>query len=113
MEVFNVLTTNLFALLSVIGVFAFLVSVITEVTKGVGFLGRIPTDLQVIVLSLVLCFLAYFTYVSYYQMPVKWFYLVGCVIAAFLVAFVTMYGWTKFMDLYNRFKKTGGSGDEK
>ena len=61
----SLITNNLVTVLAIIGVMAFLVSVITEVTKGIGFLSKVPTDVQVIVLSVVLCLLAYFAYASY------------------------------------------------
>lgn len=108
MEIFNVFTSNLILLLTIIGVLAFLVSVITEVTKNIGFLKRIPTDLQVIILSVLLCLFAYFSYTSYYLIKIQWYYIAGCFIAAFIVAFVAMYGWDKLTSLYKRFKEPGG-----
>lgn len=105
MELLNLFTNNVVVFLAIIGLLAFVVSVITEVTKGVGFLSRIPTDLQVIVLSIILCLLSYFTYVSYFKMEVEWYYISTCIIAAFMVAFVSMYGWEKLTTLYQRFKK--------
>jgi hypothetical protein len=103
MELFAFFTNNLVLLLTIIGVLAFLVSAITEVTKNVGFLKRIPTDLQVIVLSTALCLVAYFAYTSYFNVDIQWYYIAGCLIAAFIVAFVAMYGWEKMTALYKRF----------
>jgi hypothetical protein len=104
MELINVFTNNLVLLLAIIGVLAFLVSVITEVTKNIGALAKIPTDLEVVVLSIILCLLTYFTYASYFTIIIQWYYIVGCIIAAFIVAFISMYGWDKFTVLYYRFK---------
>ncbi len=105
MEFITYITNNLVLLLTIIGALAFLVSVITEVTKGIGFLARIPTDLQVIILSALLCLVTYFAYASYFSIEIRWYYIAGCIIAAFIVAFVAMYGWEKLSTLYNRFKK--------
>lgn len=105
MEIFNLLFNNIMLVSLLIGGIAFLVSVFTEVTKNLGFLSRIPTDLQVIVISILLCQLAYFAYTSYFKMDVQWYYIAGCFIAAFIVSFVAMYGWEKLTTLYNRFKK--------
>jgi hypothetical protein len=105
MEFFEFITNNLMLLLAILGVLAFLVSVITEVTKNIGFLKRIPTDLQVILLSTLLCLVAYFAYTSYFSIDIQWYFVSGCFIAAFIVAFVAMYGWEKLTVLYNRFKK--------
>ncbi len=105
MELITFITNNLMILLAIIGVLAFLVSAITEVTKNISLLKKIPTDLQVIVLSTVLCLVAYFAYISYFSIEIQWYYIAGCIIAAFIVAFVAMYGWEKLTVLYNRFKK--------
>lgn len=91
--------------LMAIGLLAFIVSVIVEVFKGVSILKNIPTDLVVIVLSLVLTVAAFFAYASYTQLVVIWYMVIGAIIAGFIVAFVAMYGWTKLTDLYKRFEK--------
>lgn len=92
-------------LMMAVGVLAFLVSVITQVTKGLSFLNKIPTQLQVIVLSIVLSVIAYFSYTSFYVVKIEWYMVVGTVIGGFIVAFVAMFGWEKLSSLYSRFKK--------
>jgi hypothetical protein len=103
MDILSLFTNNAILLVTIIGVLAFLVSVITEVTKKIGFLAKIPTDFQVIVLSIVLCQVAYFAYTSKFSIEIQWYYVAGCFIAAFIVSFISMYGWEKFTTLYNRF----------
>ncbi len=93
-------------LFGVIGGLAFFVSAVTEVTKSVGFLKRIPTDIQVILLSLISAVVAVLGYASYLQTKVYWYYIAGAIALGFLVAFVAMYGWQKFTDLTNRFRQT-------
>ena len=88
-----------------VGVLAFLVSVITQVTKEIGIFKRIHTSLQVTVLSVVLTVVAYFAYVSYSGITIIWYMIVGAIICGFIVAFVAMFGWEKLYELYNRFKK--------
>lgn len=88
-----------------IGVLAFIISVLTEVTKNLTFLKVIPTDVQVIVLSIVLCIIALFAYASYANMTVLWYYVPAAIILAFVVAFVAMYGWEKLSELWKRFGK--------
>lgn len=92
-------------LIVAVGVLAFLVSVITQVTKEIGIFKRIHTSLQVTVLSVVLTVVAYFAYVSYSNIAIIWYMVVGAVICGFIVAFVAMFGWEKLYELYNRFKK--------
>jgi hypothetical protein len=101
----NLFVTNFAMLIAIVGILAFLVSVITEVTKNLGFLKRIPTDTQVIFVAILLCQVAYFAYTSYFSVEIQWYYIAGNFIAAFIVAFVAMYGWEKLTKLYDRFKK--------
>jgi hypothetical protein len=98
------ISSNSVILLTVIGILAFLVSAITEVTKNIGILAKVPTDLQVIVLSLILCLLTYFSYVSYINTAIVWYYVAGTIIGSF----VAMYGWDKLTALWSRFQPTGG-----
>jgi len=100
----NWMIENITIMLLIIGGLAFLVSLITEVTKNIRFLQKIPTDLQVIMLSMALCLLSYFAYVSYANLIVIWYLVIGAIILAFIVSFIAMYGWTKFNELWNRFK---------
>lgn len=88
-----------------IGCLATVVSIITQVTKELKFLRAIPTSLQVTVLSIVLTVLAYIAYTAYYDIIIEWFMIIGAVIVGFIVAFVSMFGWEKLYQIYNRFKK--------
>ena len=99
------LLSNVALLLTVIGVLAFTVSVITEVTKSVSFLNKIPTDIQVLVTSILLSVLSVLIYVDLSKTKLIWYYVIGAVVLGFFVAFVSMYGWEKLTTMYNRFKK--------
>lgn len=94
--------------LAALALAAFTVSVITEVTKDAGFLRRIPTALQVIILSVIICQLAYFVYVSLTHQQLVWYGPVIALILAFYVAFLAMYGWERLTELWVRFKHPGG-----
>lgn len=99
------LSAGMFAtLLVVIGLLALIVSVVTEVIKDVVFLSKIPTDIRIIVLSLVLTLYAYFAYISYSGKAIIWYYVVATIIAGFVVAYVVMYGWDKLAQLYKKFR---------
>lgn len=89
----------------IVGMLAMLVSLITELIKNVGFFKRVPTDALVIVLSIVLSVVAYFAGAAYFAVPAYWYEVVGVVFGGFVVAYIAMYGWTKFTDLFNRFKQ--------
>ena len=101
----DILLQNLTLIMAVVGVLAFVVSVITQVFKGVWILAKIPTDILVFVLSIVLTVVTYVAYMDYIQQTVIWYMFIVAVIAGFLVAFVAMYGWEKISELWKRFYK--------
>ena len=101
----EILLQNLTLIMAVVGVLAFVVSVITQVFKGVWILAKIPTDILVFVLSIVLTVVTYVAYMDYIQQTVIWYMFIVAVIAGFLVAFVAMYGWEKISELWKRFYK--------
>lgn len=102
-------TQQLALMMAAIAVAAFTVSVITEVTKEIGFLGRIPTAVQVIVLSVILCQLVYWWYVTGTEAAAAWWGPVLSLVVAFYVAFLAMYGWEKLAQLWARYRHPGGS----
>ena len=101
----EMLFTNMTAILAVIGALAFIGSGITQVFKGVGVLSKIPTDILVLVLSIGITVTAFVAYMQYIQQTIIWYMILAAILAGFLVAFVAMYGWEKFAELWSRFKK--------
>lgn len=97
--------TSITQLVAIVGVLAFLVSVITQVFKGVSFLSKIPTDILVFVLSIGLTVVVFIAYMQYIQQAILWYMILAAIIAGFIVAFVAMYGWEKFSELWKRFNK--------
>lgn len=80
-----------------------LISVITEFTKEIGFLNKIPTTLQVLILSIAICVTAFFAYLSYASIPFVWYYLVAVIFAAFIVAIICCKGWEYLFNIWKRF----------
>ena len=97
--------TSITSLVAVIGALAFMVSIITQVFKGVGVLSKVPTDILVFVLSIGLTVIAFVAYMQYIQQIIVWYMVVAAIMAGFIVAFVAMYGWEKFSELWKRFNK--------
>ena len=97
--------TSITSLITVIGALAFMVSIITQVFKGVGVLSKVPTDILVFVLSLVLTVTVFVAYMQYIQQIIVWYMIIAAIMAGFIVAFVAMYGWEKFSELWQRFNK--------
>lgn len=105
MELLQELIPIISIVFTVIGALAFMVSVITQVFKGVGVLSKIPTDILVFVLSIGLTVTAFVAYMQYIQQAILWYMILASIMAGFLVAFVAMYGWKKLTNLKERFVK--------
>lgn len=97
--------TNMTLLIAVIGVLAFIVSLITQAFKGVGVLSKLPTDILVLVLSIGITVTAFMAYMQYIQQVIIWYMIIAAILAGFIVAFVAMYGWEKLSELWKRFYK--------
>ncbi len=87
-----------------IGALAFLVSVITQVIKEMPGLKNIQTNAVALVIALILCPLAVVILCIYLQIVIMWYYIVGAVIAAFIVYLVATGGWEKVSEMWNRTK---------
>ena len=89
-------------LLMAIGVMAFIVSVIAQVIKSWPGLDKLPTSAVVIVLSLVLCPAAFVAMMAWQGTPIEWYMVFACMIAAFVVALVSMDGWERLKEIWER-----------
>lgn len=101
----DALINNATSIVTIISVLSFIVSIITQVTKEIGFLAKIPTSLQVIVLSVILTPATYIAYAQYTYMQIHWYMIAASIIAGFFVAFVAMFGWDKLRDIYSKLIK--------
>ena len=90
--------------LIVIGALAFLVSVITQVIKEMPWLSKIQTNAVALVISLILCPLAVVIICIWLGITIVWYYIIGAVIAAFIVYLVATGGWEKVSEMWNRTK---------
>ncbi len=97
------LISNISQLLIAVAVICTLVSVITEFTKEIGFLNRIPTSLQVLALSLIISVITFFAYLSYAGIVFKGYYLIAVIFGAFIVAIICCKGWDYLIEIWTRF----------
>ncbi len=97
------LLTNMSMILLVAAAICTLVSIITEFTKEIGILNRIPTDLQVLVLNIIICTIVFFAYISYAKISFVWYYLVATIFAAFVIAIICTKGWDYLIGIWKRF----------
>lgn len=101
----NVILQNGAVVLTIIGILATFVTIVTEFTKTWGFLDRIPTSLQVLAVSMLVSILSIVIYVQMQKAEMVWYYIVGAIVLGWIVAYISMYGWEKLTEMWGRFKK--------
>ena len=89
--------------LALIGVLAFLVSIIVQVIKELPGLNKIPTSIVALVTSLILCPVALAVLCTYY--------IFASIIAAFVVYLVATGGWEKVKGIWDRTKYKDSEGE--
>lgn len=98
------LLDNLSEVITVIGILAFVVSCITEVLKMWEWYNRkIPTELSAVLVSMAVTPATLIRMAAYYNVVIDWYACFACVIAAFIVAMVSMSGWERVMDIFDSF----------
>ena len=90
-------------LLIIVGIGAALVSLFTQIAKG---LGLVEKNLFVFVLSEVIAFIGYFAYMDIKNLPHEWYYIVGVFIAGACISFASMFGYDKFKQFLLQWKET-------
>ena len=90
--------------LILVGVLAFLTSLIVQVIKELPGIKNIQTNVVALAVSAVICIIAMLLLCTYYNMPVVWYYVVAALVAAFLVYFVATGGWEKLKAIWDRTK---------
>ena len=90
-------------LLAALGALAFLVSAITQATKNLPLLRRLPTDLQALLTALLLTMLAMAGHAAHSGLRPAWYALAGGAVFALLGGFLAIYGWQTFFSLWQRF----------
>ena len=94
-----------FAVVGILGALAFMVSLITELLKDMPGIKKMPTKAVVILVSLVVTVAALLIYAAYVNAVLLWYYVALAVFAAFIVAYIAMYGWDTLKELKDKFIK--------
>lgn len=92
-------------IIGVLGALAFMVSLITELLKDMPGIKKVPTKAFVILVSLIVTVAALLIYVAYARVMLLWYYVALAVFAAFVVAYIAMYGWDTLKEIKDRFIK--------
>lgn len=100
--VFELLGSS-FTLLSVVGVLAALVMIITEMVKDLWKVSQIPTKLTALAVSFAVVAGAMAIYLNMADIAFQWWYLVVAFFAAFIVGYLSINSWDTLYDIWKRF----------
>lgn len=89
-------------ILGIMFLLVFTVNIIVEVVKRL--VPKIPTDLVVFIVSILVTILALYILATVMNVTVMWYYAVGAVVLGIFVAYAAMFGFDKFTELYERLK---------
>jgi choline-glycine betaine transporter len=95
-------TGALAVVMAFLGICAFLVSLVTEGLKSVEKIDALPTKLVCYVVALILTPLVFCGMMAWLGRSVEWYMVFASVLAAFVVAKVSMSGWEDVTELANR-----------
>lgn len=90
--------------LMALGVLSFLVAAFVQVIKELPGLNKIPTSVVALAVSLILCPLAVIIACQYFKIVIVWYYIIGSVMAAFIVYLIATGGWERITEIWNRTK---------
>ena len=101
--------------LIMIGVLAFMVSMVVQVIKEMPGLAKIQTNAVALTVSLILCPVAVILACQYYKITVTWYHIFGAFISAFVVYLVATGGWERVREMWERtkYKKVNGKYNQK
>ena len=80
--------------LSAMVLLVFATTIIVEVVKGL--FKRVPTNIVVVAVSLIVTVLAVVILCTVLDIPIVWYYIVGAVLLGIFVAYAAMFGFDKF-----------------
>ena len=89
---------NTTEIIAVIGLLVAVTNVIVEVLKHVTW-NKIPTNLLVLIVAMVLTLGAGIAYFQIKAIPMAWFMVAALVIMGFFVAYAAMFGFDKFKEI--------------
>lgn len=101
----NVLFQNSILILGVLGVLAFITNIIVEMTKELDPIKKMPTKLYAIIIAAFVNLICLMICCEYKCITITVSSVILALVASFIVAFISTYGWESFDELKNRFIK--------
>ncbi len=95
--------------LAILGVLAFVVSIIVQVIKEMPGLKELPTNVVALATAMILCPVTLVVACTYFEIVITWYYVFASFLAAFIVYLVSTGGWEKLKEIWDRTRyKRGG-----
>jgi len=91
-------------ILGIVGVLVVLTNIIVQVLKKATW-DKVPTNVLVIVISMVLTLTAFFTYCSIKSIAAAWYMVIAAIVLGFLVAYAAMFGFDKLKETLEGIQK--------
>ena len=98
----NMIMQYMSYVLIAVGAMAFLVSAITQLIKVLPWFKQVPTSVLVFILALVLCPVSFLALMAWISHPVEWYMIFACMMAAFIVALISLDGWERVKSIWDR-----------
>ena len=95
---------NTLQAIQILMIASFIINIIVQLTKNIGILKKIPTNLYVIILSIIICEFMYFGFASYLNIEVLWYEIGATFFASFAVAYSAMFGFDKLKTTWESYK---------
>lgn len=95
---------NWSVIISLIGALVVLTNIVVQVLKKATW-DKLPTNILVVVIALVLTLGAFFGYCDYMDITVVWYMVAAAVVLAFMVAYAAMFGFDKLKEAIMQIKK--------
>lgn len=99
------LFTNISVILIVVAIICTVTSIITEITKDLGILRKIPTAIQVTITSILITVLGFIAYTQYKNIIITWYYIFAVIIVGIVIGYITMFGWDNLIKNFKKFYK--------
>ncbi len=93
---------NWSAVISIVGILVVMTNIITQVLKKVTW-EKLPTNILVVIISMVLTLTAFFAYCQVNAVAVVWYMVAAAVVLGFMVAYAAMFGFDKLKEALSQF----------
>ena len=101
------LISNASIILLAVAIICTFVSILTQFTKEIGFLNKIPTMLQVLVTSVITTVVAVIALIQIKGYALTWYIIIAAAVAGVFIAYITAKGWDSLIEIFKRFYKDG------